>query len=221
MKLLMENWRQFLAEQNYKGPPLNYSSVVLKDPNVMVKALDRLGIREQVPPEFAVKPGKWPHHMTINMGPLLDGWVNDQPVSLTIDGWGIVNGEDEKGKKLQAMAFRVNRENMAGQVKNAVPHITTLVGPDGKAHQSNKIPDDAWVTLDNPFDVEGIVVDATQQQKKKKKPQQQKKKGPNIRAMAMGMSRGGKSLEEISAQIEKTTGKKISADNIGRMIGKI
>jgi len=195
MKLLLENWRQFLTEQNYKGPPLNYSSVVLNDPDAMVKALDRLGIREQVPPEFAAKPGKWPHHMTINMGPMLDGWVNDQPVSLTIDGWGIVN--DESGK---AMAFRVNRENMAGEVKNAVPHITTLVSAQGgKPFHSNKIVD--WQDI-NPFDVEGIVVDATQQQKKKKK-ERPKRKGQNPVDFARSLAARGLPPEQIKGIIMK------------------
>ena len=62
------------------------------------------------------------------------------------------------------------------------------------------------------------IVPAAQQQKKQKKPPQQKK-GPNIRAMAMGMQRGGKSLEDIQAQIKKATGRDISVDNIKRMIG--
>jgi len=57
------------------------------------------------------------------------------------------------------------------------------------------------------------------QQQKKQKPQQQKKKGPNIRALAMGMQRGGKSFEEIQAQIKKSTGRDISVDNIKRMVG--
>jgi hypothetical protein len=58
----------------------------------------------------------------------------------------------------------------------------------------------------------------TPQQQKKQKPQQQKK-GPDIRAMAMGMQRGGKSFEEIQAQIKKTTGRDIPVDNIKRMVG--
>ena len=59
----------------------------------------------------------------------------------------------------------------------------------------------------------------SQQQKRKQKPQQQQKKGPNVRAMAMGMHRGGKTLEQIQAQIEKSTGRYIPIDNIKRMIG--
>ena len=56
-----------------------------------------------------------------------------------------------------------------------------------------------------------------QPEKKKKQPQQ--KTGPNIRAMAQGMARGGKSLEDIQAQIMKITGKTIDVSNIEKMIG--
>ena len=49
--------------------------------------------------------------------------------------------------------------------------------------------------------------------------QQQKKKRPNPKAMAIGMSRGGKAPEEIQAQIKKSLGIDISVDNIKRMIG--
>lgn len=59
---------------------------------------------------------------------------------------------------------------------------------------------------------------AEKPQQQKQKPQQQKK-GPNIKAMAMGMLRGGKSLEDIQAQIQKTTGRKIPVENIKQMIG--
>ena len=64
----------------------------------------------------------------------------------------------------------------------------------------------------------GAAAEEPQQQQKKEKPGQQKK-GPNIKAMAMGMQRGGKSLEDIQAQIEKTTGRKIPVENIQQMIG--
>ena len=173
----MENWRQYLMEANYSGPPLNYSSVVLKDPNIMLKAAEKLKDKDQIPPEFTNKEGKWPHHMTINMGPLLPGWENDKPMTLTINGWGLVN--DEKGpdgKPVKAMAFRVDPASLNGlPVKNAVPHITTLVPPDGKPAHSNKIVN--WQDLDfGPFDVKGTVVER-QAKKKKKKPQRQRPKG--------------------------------------------
>ena len=62
-----------------------------------------------------------------------------------------------------------------------------------------------------------IVPAVTQQ--KKEKPKKEKKKGPNIRAMAMGMHRGGKTFEEIQAQIQKTTGANVSVVNIKKMVG--
>ena len=65
----------------------------------------------------------------------------------------------------------------------------------------------------------GPAPEQAQQQKKKQKPQQQQKKGPNVRAMAMGMQRGGKSFEEIQTQIKKSTGRDIPIDNIKRMVG--
>ena len=62
-------------------------------------------------------------------------------------------------------------------------------------------------------------MEQAKQQKKQKPQKQQQKKGPNIKAMAMGMQRGGKSFEEIQAQIKKSTGRDIPIDNIKRMIG--
>jgi len=75
------------------------------------------------------------------------------------------------------------------------------------------------VVLDAVQEWVGAAEKQPQQQQKKQKPQQQKK-GPNIKAMALDLAnRGGKSLEDIQAQIKKTTGRDISADNIKRMIG--
>ena len=53
--------------------------------------------------------------------------------------------------------------------------------------------------------------------------QQQQKKGPNIPAMALGMTRRGQdqspeALGRVQAQIKKTTGRDISVDNIKRML---
>jgi hypothetical protein len=54
---------------------------------------------------------------------------------------------------------------------------------------------------------------------KQKKKQPRKKKRPNIRAIAIGMSKGGKSPEEIQTQIKKSAGIDISIENISKMIG--
>ena len=216
MKFLFENWRKYLTEANYSGPPLNYSSVVLDDTmrELVARQAEKIKRDNELPPEFVVSSeGKWPHHMTINMGSLLPGWENDMPTTLVVDGWGIVNEEGAK-----AMAFRVNKESFDNlPIKNEHPHITALVPPDGKPFHSNKIVN--WQPLEEPFDVTGIVVEQAKQQKKQKPQKKQQKKGPNIRAMAMGMQRGGKSFEEIQAQIKKSTGRDIPIDNIKRMIG--
>ena len=170
MKLLLENWRKYLNEVNYSGPPLNYSSVVLNDPAVVLREAEKLKERGQVPPEFIQSDkGKWPHHMTINVGPLSEGWKEDVPMTLTIDGWGIIN---EDGAK--AMAFRIDPTSLKGLPTYLSPaHITALVPPDGKPMHSQKIVD--WRDLDenDRFDVEGVVVAQTPLGKKKK-PQQPK-----------------------------------------------
>jgi len=174
MKILFENWRKFLTEGNYAGPPLNYSSVVLDGDHALavLKAAEQLRAEGKVPPEFVKSPeGRWPHHMTINMGPLLPGWENDMPIKLTVDQWGIVNEEGAK-----AMAFRVNPDSFDNlPIKNEHPHITALVPPDGKPFHSNKIIN--WEPLEKSFDVTGIVVERAAKQKKKEKPKQQKPKG--------------------------------------------
>ena len=175
MKLLLENWREYLNEQEGALASQNFSAVNLNDPQAMISKVTELGLGKQIPPEFKPHPkGKWPHHMTINMGPLLPGWTSGEPITLTIDGWGMIN--DKTG---QAMAFRVAKNQLPGGVKNAVPHITTLVGPDGKPFQSNKIVN--WEDLTSTFDVEGVIVGATPQQKKKKAVKQQRK-GPQMPA---------------------------------------
>jgi len=167
MKLLFENWRQYLNEQN--TPAQNYSSVNIDDNTAQLllsKARKHIG---EIPEGFKDEPGKWPHHMTINMGPLLQGWEEGSMPVLEIDGWGIVN--DETG---QAMAFRVNKSKLPAPVKNVVPHITALVGPNGKPFHSNKIIN--WEPIE-PFSIEGTVVAAAQQKKKEKPKKQQKPQG--------------------------------------------
>jgi hypothetical protein len=165
MKLLFENWRKYLKEVIYSGRPLNYSSVVLNNPTVVLREAEKLKERGQVPPEFIQSDkGKWPHHMTINIGPLLEGWKDDIPITLTIDGWGIIN---EDGAK--AMAFRIDPGSFNNLPVYLSPaHITALVPPDGKPRHSQKIVD--WRDLDenDRFDVEGVVVAQTPLGKKKK-----------------------------------------------------
>lgn len=168
MKLLLENWRQYLEEQNTPVAQ-NYSSVNIDNDAVQLllsKAKEHVG---EIPEGFKDKEGKWPHHMTINMGPLLQGWEEGSELVLEIDGWGIIN--DESG---QAMAFRVNKTKLPAPTKNAAPHITTLVGPGGKPFHSNKIVN--WEPIES-FGVKGTVVAAAQQKKKEKPKKQQKPQG--------------------------------------------
>tara|TARA_R100001510_G_C7635260_1_gene193536 strand:+ start:199 stop:858 length:660 start_codon:yes stop_codon:yes gene_type:complete len=173
MKLLFENWRKYLTEE--VTPPQNYSSVNINRDTAKLlisKAKEVLG---EVPKGFAPdkEKGRWPHHMTINMGPLLDNWKEGDSVTLEIDGWGIIDSIDKKEKPIQAMAFRVNKLKLPALIKNKVPHITTLVGPKGKPFHSNKIQN--WTDI-TPFSIKGTVVAATQQ-KKKEKPKKQKPQG--------------------------------------------
>ena len=199
MKLIMESWKRFLNEsdeKNYKGPALNYSSVVLDDPQSMVKKVDELGLREQIPEDFKENLPRYPHHMTINMGGLLDGWTDDEPFTLTIDGWGFV--DDGKNR---AMAFRVKLP-ADKKTKNKTPHITTLVPPDGKPFHSNKIVN--WNDV-APFDVEGVVVAKQQSEKKLKpqKPQRKQQKGQSPVEFAKGLSSRGLPADKIKDIIMK------------------
>jgi hypothetical protein len=165
MKLILENWRKYLNEVIYSGPPLNYSSVVLNDPAVVLRESEKLKERGQVPPEFIQSnKGKWPHHMTINIGPLLEGWKDNVPMTLTIDGWGIIN---EDGAK--AMAFRIDPDSFNNlPVYKSPAHISTLVPPDGKPRHSQQIVDWRDLKKKDRFNVEGVVVAQTPLGKKKK-----------------------------------------------------
>jgi len=107
----------------------------------------------------------------------------------------------------------------------ASQNITTL--PDKYMHLSI-----ANVHGGDPFKSVGDIEGKDERDEGKKeqivplpqKKQQQQKKGPNIKAMALGMTRQGKdqspeALGRVQAQIKKTTGRDISVDNIKRMIG--
>tara|TARA_R110002020_G_scaffold261689_1_gene476036 strand:- start:1529 stop:2194 length:666 start_codon:yes stop_codon:yes gene_type:complete len=200
MKLLFENWRKYLNEANYSGRPLNYSSIVLNDPAVVLREAEKLKEQGQVPPEFIQSnEGRWPHHMTINMGPLLEGWTNDATMKLTVDGWGIINEEGAK-----AMAFRIDPNSLNGlPVYKSPAHISTLVPPDGKPRHAQEIID--WKDLDekDQFDVEGVVVAQTPLGKKKKtqkpKPEKVPPKSPVefVRELALRMPGNVEQIKNI------------------------
>ena len=139
-----------LAMRLLKDISQGYSSVILNEPEQMLSMVDELGIRDHLPPDFTHEEGRFPHHMTLNMGHLPEGWEHGQPVDLTIDGWGIVNEP-----KAQAMAFRVNRESLPAPIdEERTPHISTMVGPNGKPMHSNQIVE--WNDIE-PFNVKGLV----------------------------------------------------------------
>ena len=125
-----------------------------------------------------------------------------------------------KGKPVQ---YFLNTSN-TGLVAYKDGKVATLFRIDKKGNNLAKVAKYFGDALKNKAlgqalaSYAGAPAEEPQQQQKKEKPQQQKK-GPNIKAMAMGMQRGGKSFEEIQAQIEKSTGRKIPVENIKQMIG--
>jgi len=129
-----------------------------------------------------------------------------------------------KGKPVQ---YFFNPSN-TGLVAYKDQKVATLFRIDKKGNDLSKAAKyfSRGVELKNPAFAKALASfgapQATQQsqpQKKQRSAGQQKKKGPNPRAMAMGMSRGGKTPEEIQAQIKKSIGIDISVDNIKKMIG--
>ena len=86
------------------------------------------------------------HHMTINMGPLPEYLKAElgQPTTLEAVSLGISD---------KAIAVKVVG-TMAGHSKNATPHITLSVSPDGKPVMSNKITE--WSRID-PIVLKGTI----------------------------------------------------------------
>tara|TARA_R100000388_G_scaffold41739_2_gene32050 strand:- start:556 stop:1209 length:654 start_codon:yes stop_codon:yes gene_type:complete len=198
----MENWKRFInesEEKNYKGPPLNYSSVVLNKPQVLIDKVMELKQKKEwtVPDDFKENLPRYPHHMTISMGGLFGEWVDGDDFTLTIDAWGFVNKGD-----VQAMAFRVDLPD-GKSTKNNVPHITTLVGPSGKPVNSNEI--DTWNEITPPFKVKGVVVAKQQAKKKPKppKPPRNQQKGQTPVEFAKGLSSRRLPVDKIKDIIMK------------------
>ena len=147
MKLLMENFRKFLNEQN-----ISYSGVVLDDESKQ-KLLD-LSI-----------PEGWEsvaHHMTITMGPLVHkkgkhdfseaypaGAVRELPV--------VAVGQDER-----AMAVQVQTPSEISK-KISFPHVTVAVNRagGGKPFHSNKIPEENFEPLSGGV-LRGVVEEVPQ-----------------------------------------------------------
>ena len=144
MKLLFENWRQYLlTEQN-----ISYSGVVLDE--ISKQKLLALDIPEGWEPMV--------HHMTITMGPLTHpkgkhDFSETYPVGTEIELPVLAVGKDER-----AMAVKVGVPN---PIKTkSWPHVTVAVNRNGggKPFHSNKIPEENFQPLS------GIVLKGTVQE---------------------------------------------------------
>ena len=144
MKLLFENWRQYLlTEQN-----ISYSGVVLDEPSK--QKLLALDIPEGWEPVA--------HHMTITMGPLAHpkgkhDFSTTYPAGAEIELPVIAVGKDER-----AMAVKVEAPN---PIKTkSWPHVTVAVNraDGGKPFHSNKIPEENFQPLS------GIILKGTVQE---------------------------------------------------------
>ena len=133
MKLLLENWRGFLAEQN-----ISYSGVVLDEESK--QQLLNLGIPEGWEPVA--------HHMTITLGPLTHkkgkhDFSEAYPVGSEVELPVVAIGMDDR-----AMAVKVQPPSEVSK-KISFPHVTIAVNQDGggKPFHSNKIPEENFQTL--------------------------------------------------------------------------
>ena len=141
MKLLLENWREYLTEQN-----ISYSGVVL-DEESRQKLLD-LPIPEGWEPIA--------HHMTITMGPIVHkkgkhDFSETYPVGAQIELPVIAVGADER-----SMAVKVTPPGDLNK-KIPFPHISIAVNREagGKPFHSNKIPEENFQPLS------GIILNGT------------------------------------------------------------
>lgn len=133
MKLILENWRGYLTEQD-----ISYSGVVL-DQESQQRLLD------------LPVPEGWEsiaHHMTITMGPLIHkkgkhDFSETYPAGSSIELPVVSVGQDDR-----AMAVRITPPH---PVKSkSFPHITVAVNREGggKPVHSNEIPEENFTALD-------------------------------------------------------------------------
>lgn len=147
MKILIENFRKFLNEQN-----ISYSGVVLDDESRQ-KLLD-----------LPIPDGWEPvaHHMTITLGPLVhkkgkhdfsEAYSVGQEIELPV----ISVGQDDR-----AMAVKVAAPAEISK-KISFPHITVAVNREGggKPFHSNKIPEENFESLDG-LTLRGVVEEVPQ-----------------------------------------------------------
>jgi len=147
MKLLFENWRQYLTEQN-----ISYSGIVL-DEESRQKLL-----------ELPIPEGWEPiaHHMTITMGSLIHkkgkhDFSEAYPPGAVIELPVVAVGQDER-----AMAVQVQTPSEISK-KISFPHVTVAVNRagGGKPFHSNKIPEENFAPLDGIV-LRGIVEEVPQ-----------------------------------------------------------
>ena len=147
MKLILENWRQYLTEQK-----ISYSGVVL-DEESKQKLL-----------ELPIPEGWEPvaHHMTITMGPLQHpkgkhDFSELYPVGTEVSLPVVAVGQDER-----VMAVKVKPPAEINK-KISFPHVTVAVNRDagGKPFHSNKIPEENFKPLSGII-LNGVVEEVPQ-----------------------------------------------------------
>jgi len=142
MKLLLENWREYLTEQR-----VAYAGVILDDESKQ-KLLD-LGV-----------PAGWEpraHHMTITMGPLskrdeTEGGLYKVGDKVELSVVGV--GQDERVKAVKVEAPRpVNRRHVK------FPHVTVAVNAagGGNARHSQKLQNQNFEPPKVDIELSGIV----------------------------------------------------------------
>ena len=212
MKLIMENWKRFLTESDsgftFQGQRPNYSSIILNNDSVklLINEAQKLQQSGKVPSDYKSEEGRWPHHMTINMGPLLEGWSEGEEYTLKINAFGVVDTVNNKGKKVRAMAFRIDPASYGNlPIKNETAHITAMVPPDGKPFHSNSIAKEIYDQNPISLEIKGNVV-AAAEKSKKPKPQKQKKQNNskgNPVEFAKSLAKKNKNFNEIKDEIMK------------------
>ena len=147
MKLLLENWRQYLTEQyEMKDTGEKYTALVLDDPNGLVSNLQLQGV--EIPEDWKGLPDL-PHHMTI-LSPTQQKYrypakYLNQPADVTVTGYAIDD-------KVLAVAVATDLPT-----KQDIPHITIATSPTGKAKDSNELLSTSETISLEPFAVSGVI----------------------------------------------------------------
>jgi hypothetical protein len=132
------------SKDMYNTSDILYSAVVL-DKASKTKLLDMLG--DRIPKGWVIHA----HHMTITLGPLKDKTDVGKEVTLIVTSIGLSD---------KAMAVQVT----GYPSKNAIPHITLAVNPDGGTPKmSNEIT--KWQDVKH-FVVKGVVTEISKYKKK-------------------------------------------------------